>query len=290
MAKLGTLLEKLFKKAGVDTSSDDLKALFDLDTDIPDDVSGKVDKSLLTVDAAKSHSDVIKAIKATTLAGADSKMDELIISLGLQPGEDFVANKNTFEKIGMLTKLALEAGKKAAAPGDKQAADKWAEKEAEYNRQLKELKESITAKESEFAKTRENDLTSFAVKTILSGKDYIFPKEMDSDLKVNTAFGAINNELNKKGFTLKRNEAGQLVILNKDGQPAYSDTNEALEPNTFIDGVLAQNKLLKVNDPNQQQDHQPNGSNGTQFIQQPGLKGNSAIVADIDAQIAQLNK
>lgn len=284
MAKLGSLLEKQFKKVGIEIT-DDLKKIIEIDTDVPDDIATKMDKGLLTVEAAKSNPDVIKVLRQNILGSADAKMDDLIAELGLQPGDDFLNEKSTYEKINKLTKLALDAGKKSSGAGSKQSADEFAKKEAEYNNQIKALKETLTAKESEFKTTRENDLTSFELKTILSGKEYIFPKEMDTNLKLNTALGAIQTELGKKGLSIKRNEAGQLVILNKEGQPAYSDTNEALQPDTFIDSALAQNKLLKINDPNQQQS---SGSGGANTVASVGKNiGNTAVMAEIEAQLEQ---
>lgn len=285
MAKIGTLIEKLFKKAGIDTSIEDLKQLFALEAEIADDIVSKVDKSLLTLEAAKSNSEIIKAIKATTLSGADSKLDELIAELGLQPNEDFGNNKNTYDKIAIITKLAHEAGKKASGATNKQTADDFTKKEAEYNRQLKELKDSLTAKETEFKTTRENDLTTFELKTILSGKNYIFPAEMDTNLKLSTALGAVQQELSKNGLSIKRTEAGQLQVVDKDGNPAYNPKdNVAYEPNTFIDGALAQNKLLKINDATSTQ---TTASNGTQTIPSTTPQGNSSIVAEIEAQLAE---
>lgn len=286
MAKIGTLLEKLFKKAGIDTTTEELKPLFALDTEVADDTVGKVDKSLLTLDAAKNNSEVIKAIKATTLSGADSKLDELIAELGLQPNEDFLTNKNTYDKIAIVTKLASEAGKKAGGTGNKQTADEFAKKEAEYNKLIKDLKDGLVTKETEFKTTRENDLTAFELKTILSSKNYIFPAEMDTNLKLNTALGAVQNELTKNGLSIKRNETGQLIVVDKEGVPAYNPKdNVAYEPNTFIDGALAQNKLLKINDPNQQQ---AAGSNGTPIPGNNQFKGNDAVVAEITAQMQEL--
>jgi hypothetical protein len=283
MAKIGILIEKLFKKSGIDTSGEELKPLFELDAEIADETVAKVDKSLLTLEAAKSNSEVIKSIKATTLSGADSKLDELITELGLQPNEDFIGNKNTYDKISVVTKLAYDAGKKSAGATNKQTADEFAQKEAAYNKTIKELKDAAIAKETEFKTSRENDLTTFELKTILSGKNYIFPAEMDTNLKLNTALGAVQNELTKKGFSIKRNDAGKLVVVNTDGQPAYSETNEAIEPNTFIDGALAQNKLLKINDVQQHN----NSTIGTQTISAGTQKGNSNVMAEIEAQLAE---
>ena len=281
MAKLGAFLEGIFKKAGIEIT-DELKPLTELDTDITDTVTSQVNKNLLTVTAAISNSEVNKQLRQRILGVADEQMETLIAELGLQPDDAFVANKNTYEKITALTKLALESGKKAAGSNNKTTAEEWQKKEAEYNKQLKELKDGLTAKETEFKTTRENDLTAFELQKILLGKDYIFPAEMDTNLKVNTALGAVQQELTKKGFNIKRNESGQLVIVNKEGQPAYSDTNEALEPNTFIDGALAQNRLLKVSDSSQQQQQ---GSHGAQTIQNNQQKGNTAILQEIEADL-----
>ncbi len=287
MAKIGALIEKLFKKAGIDTNTDDLKSVFENETEVSDEIAGKVDKSLLTIEAAKSNADLTKYFRKTILGVADEKIDEVITEFGLQPGEDFTEKTNTYEKIKILGKLAVEAGKKSGSAPDKRTADQWAAKEADYNNQIKVLKETATAKENDYKTSRESDLTSFELQKILLGKDYIFPKEMDNNLKITTALGAVTTELNKKGYSLKRNEAGQLIIVNKEGQPAYSETNEAVEPTTFIDGALAQNKLLKINDSSQQQ---ASGSGGaTTVVPGNGVKGNSSIVAEIDAQIAQFN-
>ncbi len=286
MAKIGSLIEKLLKKAGIDTSTEELKPLFALDAEIADDTVSKVDKSLLTLDAAKNNSEIIKAIKATTLSGADSKLDELIAELGLQPSEDFLSNKNTYEKIAIVTKLANEAGKKAGGSTNKQTADDFTKKEAEYNRQLKDLKDSLVAKETEFKNTRTNDLTDFDLtkKVLAKLGDLNFPKELDNDIKISATISAIKAELTKNGLTYKLDDTGKPILLDKDGRPAFNPKdNVAYEPNTFIDGALAQNKLLKINDATQQQ---TTASNGT--VVTPNATSNQKIVAELEAQLANM--
>lgn len=293
MAKLGSILERQFKKLGIEIT-DELKPIIALDTEITDEVAGKIDKGLLTIEAAKSNTDVIKFLKQSTLAGADAKMDEIIKEMGLTVGEDFAAEKNTYEKIVMLSKLLHEHGKKKGEGTSKENVSEvikkereaWSSKEADFQKQLKALTEGLAAKETEFKTTRENDLTSFELQKILLGKDYVFPKEMDGSIKVNTALGIINKDLVEKGYVIKRNEAGSLVITDKDGNKAYTDKHELIDsPNNYIDAVLTHNKLLNINDPSKQQ--QPsNGSNGAQnFIPGAGFKGNPTIVAEIDAQL-----
>ncbi|WP_346236753.1 hypothetical protein ABDK00_014035 [Niabella insulamsoli] len=278
MPKLGTLLEKLFKKVGIEIT-DELKSLTDLENEVGEDQFKKVDEGLLSITAAKSHPDVLKQLRQNILGVADTQMDNLISELGITVGEDFANEKNTYERISKLVKAAAAAQKKAGKPdGD------FAAKEAEYNKQLKDLKDLLASKETEFKTTRETDLTSFELQKILLGKDYVFPKEMDRSIAIQTALAAVNNDLLKKGFNIKRDESGQLVVVNKEGLPAFNSSNEAVEPNTYIDGVLAQNKLLKVSDPNPQPP-QP-GSTGVTI---PGGNKNVSIVNDIDAQLASMS-
>lgn len=297
MAKLGSILERQFKKLGIEIT-DDLKALIELDTEVTDDVASKIDKGLLTIEAAKSNPDVNKLLKAQILAGVDTQIEEIIKEHGVTVGDDFVNEKNTYQKVPMLSKLLLETGRKKAEANSKEGVsevlkkerEQFAAKEADYNKKLSELTTSLTTRETEFKSTRENDLTSFELQKLLFGKDYVFPKEMDSSLKVKIALDAINKDLVEKGLIAKRNEAGSLVITDKEGNKAYTDKHEPIEnPHSYFDGVLTQNKLLNINDPSKQQQQQSSGSNGAQggnFIQNgQGQQGNQAIVAEIESQL-----
>lgn len=295
MAKLGSVLERQFKKLGI-TISDELKALLELDTEVPDDVATQIDKGLMTMDAAKNNPDLIKQFKQSVLAGADAKMDDIIKEVGITVDEGFVNEKNTYEKIALIVKAAVATGTKKAEANQKEGVSEvlkkereaFQAKEAEYNRKLAEKEAELTSKVTEFTSTRDNDLTSFELQKLLLGKDYAFPKEMDSSLKVDAALSAVNKDLAIKGLKIKRNEAGQLVITDKDGNKAYNDKHEAYDnTGSYIDGVLTHNKMLNINDPNaQQQQQQQGGSGGTIIPAGGGGNANPNILADIEAQLA----
>lgn len=295
MAKLSTVLERQFKKLGIEIT-DDLKSLLELENEVPDEVAGKIDKGLLTIEAAKTNPDVTKVLKQSILAGADAKMDEIIKELGVTVDEDFANNKNTYDKIAQLSKMLHEAGKKKGEANSKEGLSESVKKEreafnaekAQMQAQLKQITDSLTAKETEFKTTRESDLTSFELQKILLGKDYVFPKDMDGSIKVQTAMATLNKDLAEKGLVIKRNEAGSLVITDKEGQKAYTDKHEPIDnPLSYIDGVLTQNKLLNINDPSKQQQQQQQGQSGAGgFVPQAGTQGNASIVAEIEAQMA----
>lgn len=253
--KLAALIEKLAKKAGVDTTGEDFKKITLPDLEVPDEVANSIDQRLMNEAAAASNSTVRNKIKAEALNGFDALVESIIEEEQLQGVDSIKTAGSTYEKVKKLYGLQKETFnqklKDAVKPGGKGDVDKEAyEKQlAELNGQLKTIKQSLVDKEKEFNNTRESDLTSFDIQRILMGKEYSLPKEMDSDLKLQTAKAAIEKQLQAKGLKIVRNENKQLAIVKNDGTPAYNESNEAIELNNFFDGALAQNKLLKVNDP-----------------------------------------
>lgn len=277
--KLAPFIEKLAKKAGVDTTLLALPATIN-DVDIDDTVAGNIDKALMTLDAAKNNPDVKKAARAEALNGVDSKITEILEELGIDDASEILEEKNSFEKIAKLTKKVKDLESKKAGTTKKEDKDALEQKIAELNKEIKTTKDAFTAKEKEWQDARNGDLTNFEIQKKLLGKDYSLPKEMNADLKVSTAQSAINMALSAKGLKLVRNEQGQLVIVDKDGNKAYSDNHEEIQVDSFIDGALAQNKLLKVNDQN------PGGGGNTQTVitnEGGAAKGNQQLVAEIDA-------
>lgn len=281
--KVGQLIANLAKKLNLDTTAEEFKEVVGISIEIDDETATKIEKGLLTLDAAKAHKDVRKVIRAEVLNGVDATLAELVEELGVEVDDDFKNETNSFTKIGKLAKRIKDIeSKKAANPEQKKEIEKQIEK---LNAELRDAKKAIADKEAEFKLIRDNDLTNFELQKILLGKNYALPKEMDSDLKVQTALNAVNRELTKKGFKIARTEDGQLTVLTKEGLEAYNEKNEAVKLSDFIDSALAVNKLLAISDPNQQ----GGGNNGQhqQHYHQSngGAQPNNAILAEIDAQL-----
>lgn len=301
--KVGKFLEKIAKKAGQDTTAEVFKPLLELDADIPDEIAAAMDTNLLTIEGAKSNSEVNKALRQSILGVADSKMDEILKEIKVIPGDDFMKEKNTYEKINLLSKMIYDAGQKKASADNqagvhetlKKEKEAFAEKEkefqkqfAEYQKQLKASQEAYEAKDKEYNSKLESNSINYDLYKKLLGKKFDLPEKMDADLKVQTALLSINNELEKRGLNIKRGEGRELGLYDKDGKPGYSDDHNLLKLDSFIDGVLAQNNLLKINDSGSSQGQNQN-PNGAQTIPN-GSTGNAAILAEIDAQIAEFSK
>jgi predicted nucleic acid-binding Zn-ribbon protein len=286
--KLGTLLSDLAKKAGVDTTQPEFVALLSHDIEIPEGIGTALNKGLLNLEAAKNNPEIKKLIRTETLNGVDAKVAEILEEMGITEADDITTEKNSFEKIKRLSQKIKEVEEKKAKTTKAPEKDALEKQIADLNKEIKAAKDGLVAKEKEWQDTRNGDLTNFDIQKKLLGKDYALPKEMNADLKVTTAQSAINMALAAKGLKLVRNEQGNLQILDKDGNKAYSDNHEELQVDSFIDGALAQNKLLKVND---DQSQGGGGNNGQQQHIPPGgggQKQNTNAVSAIDSQLKDL--
>lgn len=290
MAKLGDVLGRQFKKLGIDVD-DSLKPLIELDTEIPDATATQIDKGLLTLEAAKTNPEVNKMLKQSILAGADNKMDELIKEHGIIVDDTFVNEKNTYEKIAMVLKAGIQTGFKKGEANSKEGVSEvlkkereaWTAKEADFQLKLKTAGETLTAKDGEVKTITERNAIDVALFKKLFPKDYAFPKDMDADLKVGTALSAINKDLTAKGLFTKLDASGNLTIVDKDGNKAYTEKHEPIEnADSYFDAILTHNKMLNINDPNDTS-NKNNGSDGTIVIEKG--KGNQAIVNEITDQL-----
>lgn len=250
--KFGTFLSNLAKKAGVDVSTPEFIALLPHDIEIPDAIADSLNKGLMDINAAKANADVRKAIRTEALNGVDTKVDELLEEMGLTDDEanDIKGEKNSYEKVAKLTRKVKELESKKAGTTNKQDKDAIEQQIKELNNKLKAANETLATKQKEWEATREGDLTRFDLHRLLLGKESSLPKDLDDDVKLTTLEGAVNKALAAKGYKLVRTDAG-LSIVDKDGNKAYSDKHEEVLASSFIDGALAQNKLLKVSDQSQ---------------------------------------
>lgn len=284
MPKLGTFLTSLAKKSNIDITQPAFVELLAHDIDIPDDIATAMDKALMNEDAAKTK--LRSTLRTEALNGVDTRIEELLAELGYEDAAvaDIKGEKNSYEKIAKLTRTIRDLeSKKAGAKGEgKEALEKRIDK---LVADLKDANQKLVDRETEFTQTRQSDLTRFDLHKKLLGKDYALPKEMDGDLKLATAEGAVNKALAAKGYKIARTDSG-LHLVDKDGNDAYSDTHERVLLDSFIDGALAQNKLLRVSDQSQQNG---GGNTGQQsHISSTGGTGNAQAVAEIDAQMKEL--
>lgn len=248
--KTGDFLNKLATKSGIAATD---KHLIDVlsksefaNHEIPDDLVNAIDSALMTEEAAKSNPNVIKKIKSETLNGADSLIERLLTESGYDEADiaEIKADKNTFSRIEKMAKtIKTLEGKKAVSQDKDKAA---------LQKQIDDLNSSIRQKVADsekliedLKKSHTNELTNAEIKAMLASKKFVLPDDMDPRLKNNIALSAITAELKSKGLQIV-NTNDTLDIKRIDGTDAYDASNRRIDVTNFIDGVLAQNKLLAV--------------------------------------------
>lgn len=252
--KFGDLINKLSKKSGI---AADNKALIDLlskvelsDTVIPDEIANAIDTALMNVDAAKAHPEVIKKVKGEALNGADAVVAKLIEELGFATEEvaDIVADKNTFSKIEKMIKKTAELTEKknkSTDGADKKALQKQIDDLHLSQKDLiKKHQDALTQKETEF----NGLIIDKELQTLVAAKKLSLPEDMPVATKNSIVMAAIKTELAAKGFQIV-NTNGTMEVKKSDGTDAFDDSHNKIVVTNLIDGVLAQNKLLAVNEP-----------------------------------------
>jgi hypothetical protein len=252
--KAGEFLNKLATKSGITVTDKNLidalsKSEF-ANVEINDELVNTIDSALMTVDAAKAHPDVLKKIKTEALNGADAVIDRALTEMGYTDEDiaEIKADKNTYSRIEKATKLikTLESKKAGASAPDKAAFQKQID---DLNAKIRETtathETAITTLKTQY----EEELTSLELSNLISSKKLSLPDDMAPALKNKIALDAVKNDLKAQGFQIVKTN-GTLEVKRTDGTDAYDAQNRKVDLTNFIDGALAQNKLLAVNNPN----------------------------------------
>lgn len=252
---LGDFLNNFARKAGVPMDHPALKDFLSLTEvagkEINRDLYDALDRALMTQAAAEAHPEVRKKIKGEALNGADALLERLFPELELEDTflSEIKGNKNTFEKIEKTVKKLNELRKASASSSGKKKED--IEQDIErLNGELRILKathdQALKAKDDQHSE----EMRNLRLQMLLGSKKLNLPEEMDPELRTGTALSAVQRQAAAKGLKIIE-ENGVLTLRRADGAKYFDEGNREVSLTDFIDGALAQNKLLVVTDPNQ---------------------------------------
>ena len=305
MAQFGNLLKSLAAKAGIKVDDETLKKILGFadvsQLEIPDEFNTALEGNLLTVDSASANTEVRRKLIAEALNGADSELDRSVDEIGFDDafkGEWKQITRNTNEKIRKLSKAIKE--REAKIKADAEAGNK---KDPNAEAQLNALKAQIIDLNKNLADaktTHQVEVDNLKAQNLQDKKDFHLtnllaskplPKNgIPAEVNILTAKTLIQQEAAKNGLVINFDANGQPQLKQrKDGAEIdYFIDNKPVNYSSFVDGVLAQNKFLQVNDPNP--DNGDQGNNPQPGTPPPaGAKTNQGAVNSIDAQLAMLN-
>jgi len=248
---LGQLIQHLAKKAGV--SSDDqhlINVLANADitkVTIHSDFVKAIDENLLSLDAAKdNHPDIKKVYVAQALNALDKKLAALIPDLGLSEDEakKLEANTNTYSKLDEVVKK-LQEKKAVAATEDKSALQKQVD---DLLAQLQTAEQDKAQAVANIESLRKADRTDYALKLMMNGVKTVYDN-MPADAKDGAIGVLIKKALQDKDAEFDFDESDSFIIRKKDGTSLLGANHTRITPQSFVDDILAQNKVLVVSQP-----------------------------------------
>lgn len=218
-----------------------------LDADLPEEIAGTINGSLLTLDSAKNNFDLKKHFTAQALNGTDAAIERLVNEYQFEDIDkaEFLAEKNTNKKVEMLaSKLKTALDKKASTP-DGTGKSAALEKEIlTLNSQLLDIKNTHNTEKLALQSQFENQILGYNVNQILSSKDYA--NINDKEVAVTVANQFINKALNESNAKLITKDGKLKLVRNDDTALDYMENNKIIEFNDFADKTLSKHNLLKV--------------------------------------------
>jgi hypothetical protein len=285
--KLLDLLKSLAKKAGVNVETDPtFKALTENDVikdfDLDDNgFANPLEQKLLTEDSATVNPTVKSKLFAQALNGAEAELNGFLSDFELDDSFKTTYNsieRNTNERIRKLRdalKTKVDAIKKSKPTDNdsKQQIQALENKIKDLNLAAANFKQMHETELSNMKLQNLNDKKGYMLKSVLAGKP--LPKNgLKPEINIQLAKTLLEDDMAKKNLIITFDESGNAVLKEKkDGaESVYYVNNHPVNLDSFIDGVLAQNNFVQLND----QDGGDSGQNGpdnNQFSQNNGNKG-----------------
>lgn len=264
--KVADFLKTLVTKAGIKIEDNEaLKtALGNLpaDLEVADEIVTAIDNGLLSISAAKNnHPEIGKYYKALALNAIDSELERFWE--GEKLPDDVISQLkaeglNTAQRAVLLAKQIKELeGKKVGA--SKVDKDQHQQQLAALNDELRKIKEERQSDLAKHAEEKHSIRKDFFLGTLLNSYKTRFD-DLDASTKQTVLNNIINKNLASKKAKLQVDDAGNLTLVGEDGTNVFGDDHRPLTPKAFLDKVMADEKIIVVNDAG----NNTNGSNGQQ--------------------------
>jgi len=229
---------------------------------IPDSLITPIDNGLLSVRDAKNNHTEVKNHYFKAFADGIDKQIERIIEEGKLPDDvktAILAEESTSKRI---TSLAAKIRETEAAKAKAGGADKDA-----LNQEITRLNNELRAekeKEGQLKEAHQKEIKtvkmSHALGGLLGGYKTKFD-DLPAKVKESALTATINDALAADAAELTIDDAGQLILRKKDGTNFFGEDNRLLEPKTYLDKIFARDKILIVNDQNQNNGNGANSRN-----------------------------
>lgn len=273
----------LLQKAGVKMDDEKIVnalALPELSTvQIPDDLITPVDNGLLSIQAAKNNHPEIKGhYTAQALDSLDKELERAMEDYKL-PDEvktELKGEKSSYKRATLLAAKikSLEEQKASSGKGEKDVLQQEINK---LNGELRDIKAKEQTIHEDYKKQMLEIKMGHSLGQLLGSYKTKFD-ELPTSVKDSTLKAIINNSLAADAAELTVDDAGQLTLRKKGGDNFFGDDHNIMTPKSYLDKILARDKILITTDQSQNgngANNSHNRNNGQNFQRQQNQSNGS---------------
>lgn len=249
MPTLGEFINSALQKAGIASDNEYLKRVLQnpelTKETVPDEIVSQFNSTLLTLDQAKTNYDLKNHFYGAALAPVEKELQNLATAYELSDEEiaEINAVKSTFSKIPALkAKLDNAMQRKAAAAGGEKG--KHAEEIVRLNAEIAAAKAEMANATQRISSEYENKFVDMALNNFMS--QYSYTDAIPKDVAAMTARNLFDQTVSAKRakYKLVNNE---LTLVNADDESLpFMQENQPVQFKSFVDKIVADNKLLKT--------------------------------------------
>jgi hypothetical protein len=246
---------------------------------IPDALITPIDNGLLSVQAAKNNHPEIKGhYTAQALDSLDKELERAMDDYKL-PDEiktELKGEKSSYKRATLLAAKIknLEEQKASSGKGEKDVLQQEINK---LNGELRDIKAKEQTIHEDYKKQLLDVKMGHSLGQLLGAYKTKFD-ELPANVKSSTLQAIINNSLTSDNAEFTVDEAGQLLLRKKGGDNFFGDDHSILTPKTYLDKILARDKILITTDQSQNNGggaNSHNRNNGQTFQRQNQNQSNS---------------
>jgi len=247
--KISELLNNILINAGLPSDDAELKRILAMPALNQDDVPQNwesLTNNILTVETAKYNPQIKSHFYGAALNPVEKELQNLMEAYEFNDDDKIeIQNvKSTFAKIPLLKeKLDNIVAKKAMSSGSD--SRKYADQIQQLNAEILKVKNDAKKQVEEIESNRLNQIQQLYFDNLLGS--YNYTENLPKDVAIISAKTLTANYLKDRGGKIKLND-GKLEIVNADDEALpYMENNQPLTLKALTDKIVAENKLITVN-------------------------------------------
>lgn len=247
---LAEFIQSIADRVGIDNADESLKSVVTnpalSSVQVPSTIASAMQSKLMTEDEAKYNPVVKKHFTATALSTIDTKIKDVLESYEFddETKSAILGEQSTYNRIPLLAKAISDARERAitATGGEKKAlVDKINELTSLYNAEKEARKKDVESVNSQW----QSQLTDKELQGMFGSYNYAL--DLDKDVTVATARNLWEKKLREKGGKYQYTADGLKLVNAEAPDLPFTIDNKQIDIKTFTESVLAEAKLLKVN-------------------------------------------